>query len=76
MSPNESSDEGTIFDLRDEGVAEHIEMALAAYFRRCQHAQDIGGISLRDAVQGTDVPEGWVLDQETYYYLPPNVVLL
>lgn len=52
------------------------ERAIASLFRKCEAARTVGGISARDALEGKPVPDGWRLDYQTQYYLPPNVVLL
>lgn len=49
---------------------------LDVLFRRCEAARNAGGVALQDVVEGTQRrPEGWVLDIQTCYYLPPNVRL-
>ena len=63
-------------DLIMQITTQQIEDVLASFFRRCEAAKSAGGIAHRDFVDGTDVPDGWVLDFETYYWLPPNVHLL
>ena len=55
---------------------EFVESAIKWFGRRCEAARHAGGISA-EAVCNGDVllPERWVLDEMTDYYLPPDVVL-
>lgn len=50
---------------------EIVEDVLDDFMERCEIARP-AGIAYRDYVEGVPVPEGWWLDQETYYWLPPN----
>lgn len=52
-----------------------IEQVLDRFFRRSEAAKAAGGISHKDVVEGTPVPDGWQLDYELAYWLPPNVRL-
>lgn len=55
-------------------TAELIERTISDHFRKCEIAISIG-LPLYAAVDGKPIPEGWKLDYETLYYLPPNVKL-
>jgi hypothetical protein len=53
-----------------------VERTINSFFKRCEAAKAAGGIALCDQVDGIEVPKDWILDYETYYFLPPNVRLL
>lgn len=53
-----------------------IEHILAKFWRRAEAARAAGGISKKDQFEGATIPDGWVLDYQIDYWLPPNVVLL
>lgn len=55
---------------------EMIENTIRRAFRRSEAAQAAGGIGEQDRYNGAVIPEGWKLDYETEYWLPPNVSLL
>lgn len=44
--------------------------------RRCQAAIAAGGIPHEEAEDGRPVPDGWHLDPQIAYWLPPGVSLL
>jgi hypothetical protein len=53
------------------------ETAFKRMQRRVLAAENAGGISLEEVLDNVrTVPEGWVLDYELSYWLPPTVVLL
>lgn len=55
---------------------EFFQETINGFFRMSEAARNAGGIPLVAVVDGRqDVPEGWVLEPRTLYYLPPNVVL-
>lgn len=54
---------------------EFVSGVLGQHFRRCDAARAIG-VSMQAAVEGAEIPDGWTLDPETEYFLPPNVVLI
>lgn len=54
---------------------EHIRQVLTYFFRRCELVKAAGGIALVDIVNGAEIPEGWIYDTETDYYLPPNAII-
>jgi hypothetical protein len=56
--------------------SEFFRNVLETFFARCKRAKECGGIPLTDVFNGRPVPDGWVLDIETQYYLPGNLVLL
>lgn len=59
-----------------ECTEEMVKNVIDAMFRRCAAARAIGGIALRDVVDGTaEIPDGWALDFDTDYFIPPNVRL-
>jgi hypothetical protein len=54
-------------------TVEIVEEVLGSFFRRCELIRLAGGIALQDAVNETAIaPPGWVLDEQTYYYVPPG----
>jgi len=55
---------------------EMIENVIQVMFRRSEAAKAAGGISEYDRMNGVSVPEGWKLDYELDYWLPPNVILM
>jgi hypothetical protein len=56
-----------------EVTTKQIEEILGSFFRRCELIRLAGGIALRDVVDRTaTVPAGWVLDEQSYYYVPPG----
>lgn len=54
---------------------EMVEEIISDSLRRCKAAKAIG-LPLYKAMDGEPIPDGWELDYETLYYLPPNVKLL
>jgi hypothetical protein len=44
------------------------------YQRHVAAIRMVGGIALVDAMNGREVPKGWVLDAMTDYYVPPNFI--
>lgn len=52
-----------------------VEQILSRFFRRGEAAIAAGGIAHKDVVEGVEVPDGWKLDYELAYWLPPNVSL-
>ena len=49
---------------------------LAAHHRRCELVRLAGGIAYEAVVdRRASVPAGWVLDEQTYYFIPPGLVL-
>jgi hypothetical protein len=64
-APHIETDEDAITDL------------LQWYERRNWMVKAAGGVSWLDVSKGTAVkPDGWVADQFTCYYVPPNLLLL
>lgn len=56
--------------------AELIGLIVQENRHRCINARDQGGIALEDVVEGKAVvPEGWILDGATDYFLPPGARL-
>ena len=49
---------------------------LSVFSRKCTEARAAGGIHVIRICDTVPIPEGWVLDPFTQYYLPPNVILL
>jgi hypothetical protein len=43
--------------------------------KRGEAAIAAGGISEKDRVEGAVIPDGWKLDHQLDYWLPPNVLL-
>jgi len=53
-----------------------VRKTIEGFFRRSQAIQAAGGIPLQEVIDGVKtVPEGWRLDQETDFYIPPNLQL-
>lgn len=48
---------------------------LASYARKCEAAKTLG-LPLSAVRDGESVPEGWELDSDTAYFMPPNIILL
>ena len=61
--------------MEQEPTPEEIEQVILNFFVRCRSAENAGGITLRDAVNGTEIPEDWKLDPDTNFYIPQNVLL-
>lgn len=53
----------------------HIRQVLTYFFRRCELVKAAGGLALKDVLDGAEIPEGWIYDTETDYYLPPNAII-
>lgn len=52
---------------------EFIENILSDFFKRSARIKAVGGIALKDVVDGTAVvPVGWVLDEQLFFYIPPH----
>jgi hypothetical protein len=63
--------------MRDQFTKELCEATVKALWRRCEAAKAAGGIPVMDVIgRRVTVPDGWVLDMWTDYYLPQNVHLL
>lgn len=56
-------------------TAQEIERLTDAIMRRCEAARMVGGIPYRDILEGRAVPDGWVYDFITEYFVPPNAHL-
>lgn len=52
-----------------------IEDVMSRFFRRSEAARAAGGISHKDVVEGATIPDGWRLDHELDFWLPPNIAL-
>lgn len=58
-----------------ELTAEFVQQILASFLRRSEMIRLAGGVALKDVVDGTAiVPDGWVIDYETQFYIPPGLV--
>lgn len=44
--------------------------AVISMSERCRRAREMGGIAAMDAFDGTKVPDGWVFDPATAYWVP------
>ena len=54
-------------------AAAGVEAVVALSNLKCVTARAAGGIALQDVEEGVaEVPEGWELDLDTDYYLPPR----
>ncbi len=63
----------TMVELWSEDVTvEHVRR----HWRRQASARNAGGVSFQMAIEGHEIPEGWTMDTETEFFLPPNVVLM
>lgn len=50
-----------------------IRECLAEFYRRVEAIKLVGGIAVFDVIdKGAKVPDGWVLDHSTEYYVPPG----
>lgn len=47
-----------------------ISAALRAATERCRRAREMGGISSMDAFSGVRVPDGWIFDPVTDFWVP------
>lgn len=56
-------------------TAEEIEGVWAAFIHRVVAIRMAGGISSKSVLEGESIPDGWVLDMATEYYIPPNLLL-
>lgn len=57
-------------------TTDDIERELSRFWRRSDAARAAGAISVKEQYDGTKIPDGWVLDHELDFWLPPNVRLL
>lgn len=54
-----------------ELTKEIIEAVLSEFYTRCaQHR--LVGLSLQDHVNGAPVPQGWIFQDDTCYFIPPH----
>ena len=60
-----------------ELTKDYVRGVLQEFSVRCEAVRDVGGVALKDVTDKTAVvPDGWVLDYETYYYIPQNLMRL
>lgn len=52
--------------------AKFIREVLARHFQRVELIRLAGGISAKAACEGALIPQGWVMDVETDFYIPPG----
>lgn len=54
--------------------AEFVRRVVRAARARCVIADAVGGIPLQEIEDGRQtIPDGWKLDPDTMYYLPPDI---
>lgn len=53
-----------------------IEQTIQSMVRRSDAARNAGGISKIDHMEGAKIPDGWKLDMDIDYWLPPNITLI
>ena len=55
---------------------EEIRHLLKSFYERCSFIRAAGGVSLESVVDHkATVPDGWIFDPDTNYYIPPNLLL-
>jgi hypothetical protein len=54
---------------------QEIESVISEFLLRAEFIRAAGGISMKDAIEGTKIPDGFVLDHATDYFVPPNLFL-
>ena len=52
-----------------------IESTIVSFLKRSEAIQMAGGIPVSAVVDGTPIPDGWILDIATDFYIPANLHL-
>lgn len=49
-----------------------IRAILSAFLRRSEAIKAAGGISLQEHLEGKPIPDGWVMDSQCSFFVPPD----